>query len=193
MMQLLPLLKCSQFGRVVSVFAGGMETTNIDLEDINLDKPGNFGAIKSQRQMAVMHSVCMEQLAEENPAVVFIHAYPGAINTGNLLRGWGDRWIVRGIIAAVTTPLISAVGFSLKESGERTTYILTSARFGGKGVPLSSGIPPGHTSRGEETGGLFLVNQNCDTVVKSDIMDQLRRDARPKMWAKTKETLGSFM
>ncbi len=93
--------------------------------------------------MAAMLSTAMDRLAhqDDNKVVTFIHAYPGAVNTGNVLRGWGDRRLLRAAMAAVATPLLALAGFSAKESAERTVYLLTSSAFGGNGVPLPGGRP----------------------------------------------------
>jgi hypothetical protein len=188
MMQLLPLLSKSLLGRIVTVFAGGMESSNIKLDDLNLEKPGNFSPIQSQRQMASMLSLCMERLAESHANVTFIHAYPGAINTGNLTRGWGDRTVMRTVTAAVSTPLIGLFGYSLKEAGERTLYLLTSAKYGGRGLPIGSTEKPGLTSRGGPAGGLFLVNHKCETTANKAVV-YLRAEAMGVVWSATMKKL----
>lgn len=94
MLHLLTLLRASPHGRVVTIFAGGMESTKIHLDDLNLEKTANFGLIQSQLQMCTMLSMAMEELAEENPAVAFIRQFPGQVNTGNLNRGWANKRLV---------------------------------------------------------------------------------------------------
>jgi hypothetical protein len=193
MLHLLPLLRTSPHGRVVTVFAGGMESTKIMMDDLNLEKPGNFGPLQSQRQMASMLTMAMEHLAEDEPKLTFIHSYPGAINTGNLGRGWGNHHTLRALLLAVSIPVIFLVGFSEKECGERTLYMLTTAKFGGHGVPLSSANKPGLTTRGKDAGGLFLVDQRCDTVMNSTTLIKLRQEAKTKVWEKTLQALQPYM
>jgi NAD(P)-dependent dehydrogenase (short-subunit alcohol dehydrogenase family) len=76
-LHLLPLLEKSEAPKVVSVLAGGMEMASIDLDDLDLKKPGNFNGIKAQTQYTVMNTMTLEQLATDNPNVTFIHSYPG--------------------------------------------------------------------------------------------------------------------
>jgi hypothetical protein len=193
MLHLIPLLRKSPHGRVVTVFAGGMESSSIKVDDLNLEKPGNFGPIQSQRQMATMLSMAMEHLADEDSALTFIHSYPGAINTGNLGRGWGNRYMLRAMLLAASVPLIWLLGFSEDECAERTLYMLTTAKFGGHGVPLSSGTEPGLSTTGKVDGGLFLVDQRCDSVMNSDTLTKLRKEAKTKIWEKTMQTLKPYL
>ncbi len=191
---LLPLLKASTSqGRVVAVLAGGMERTNIDVDDLNLEKPGNFGGFKSHIHTITMLSMAMEQLAEDNKDVTFIHANPGAVNTGNLNRGWRDRWLLQLFANIVLAPVFLLVGFSIEESRQRMLYLMTSAKYGGHGVPLQEPVPPGLTSRGEETGSIFLVNNRCTTVANEKVLIELRKETKGRIWAKTTELLQPFV
>lgn len=56
-LHLLPLLDKAEAPRVVSVMAGGFEKTSIDLDDLDLKRPGNFGSIKAQVQYGTMNSM----------------------------------------------------------------------------------------------------------------------------------------
>ncbi|KAF7554945.1 hypothetical protein G7Z17_g2561 [Cylindrodendrum hubeiense] len=79
---LLPLLSEAEAPKVVSVLAGGMERS-VDLDDMDLKKPGNFGIMKAQTQYGAMNTMALEKLASDNPNVTFIHSWPGWVNTGN--------------------------------------------------------------------------------------------------------------
>lgn len=50
---LLPLLDKAEAPKVVSVLAGGLERATLDLDDLDLKKPGNFGGVKAQVQYAI--------------------------------------------------------------------------------------------------------------------------------------------
>ncbi|KAK4153458.1 NAD(P)-binding protein [Chaetomidium leptoderma] len=191
---LLPLLKASTTqGRVVSILGGGLETTRIDLDNLNFEKPGSFSGMKCQTHNLVMQSMAMEQLAEDNKDVTFIHAYPGLVKTGNLNRGWRDRWFLQLLANIVLAPLFWIMAFSLEESKQRMFYLATSAKYGGHGVPLQEPVAPGLTSRGEETGSVFLVNHLCATVTNEKVMAELRKEAKGRIWAKTTEVTQPYI
>jgi NAD(P)-dependent dehydrogenase (short-subunit alcohol dehydrogenase family) len=193
MVHLLPLLRASKQGRVVTVLAGGMEMSNIKIDDLTLEKPGNFGPMQSQIHNCTMLTLSMEQLAEENPTVAFIHAYPGAINTGNLYRGWGNQRILPALLGAVWTTIIWLFGFSKEESGERTLYLLTTAKFGGQGVAVISPEKPGQTTRRKQSGGLFLVNHKGESVLNEKVLVKLRKKAKDAVWSKTQQILQPYV
>lgn len=164
-----------------------------NVNDMNLEHPGAFGAIPTQRHMATMGTLTLERLAEveENQQVIFIHSYPGAVNTGNLLRGWKAGSLGPMLVAIVFNPIIWAMGYSLKESAERHLYMTTSGSFGGKG-PLLLGVV-GKTTKGKDAGGLFLVNQKCDTVLNEKHLAKLRETAQEAVWAKTLEIIRPYI
>lgn len=191
---LLPLLKASTtHGRVVAVLGAGMEGTYIDVDDLNLEKPGNFGRYKCLNHTLTMLTLAMEQLAEDNKDVTFIHAHPGLVNTGNLNRGWRGRWILQALANIVLAPFFLLLAFSIEESAQRTLYVMTSAKYGGHGVPLQAPVPPGLTVRGEETGSLFLVAQRGATVANEKVLTALRKETKGRVWAKTTEVLQPYL
>ncbi|PWY94620.1 hypothetical protein BO94DRAFT_572191, partial [Aspergillus sclerotioniger CBS 115572] len=90
---LLPLLKASPNSpRIVSVLAAGNETTSIYLDDFELEKPGHFGLVSLSRSIATYTTLSMTRLARDNPGVIFIHHYPGGVDTGAFKKAWGDKW-----------------------------------------------------------------------------------------------------
>jgi hypothetical protein len=194
MQHLLPLLKVSpNRGRVVSVGGAGMETTHIKVDDLNLEKPGNFSGYRCQLHTVTMLTMGMEQLAENNKEVTFIHLSPGLVNTGNLNRGWRDRWILQILANVVLAPFFLLMGYSIEESGERSLYVMTSAKYGGGGVPLRDPVVPNLTTRGEETGGLFLVDRHWATVANEKALVELRKGIKERIWTKTGEVLGPYV
>ncbi|KAL2828382.1 hypothetical protein BJY01DRAFT_228435 [Aspergillus pseudoustus] len=87
-----------------------------------------------------MTSLSLEQLAKANPAVSFVHSYPGVVKTG-LLRDFG----------ALAQALVNVLFFlarpwtvPLEESGERQLYAAT-------GVPRNRAV-------GEGSGRPYLVS-----------------------------------
>lgn len=178
---------------MVSVLAAGEESANVILDDLNLEKPGNFTWYKCLYHTLTMHSVTMEQLAEDNKNATFIHAAPGLVDTGNLNRGWRGRWVFQLVMTIVLTPLYLLRAITIEESRDRMLYLVTSAKYGGHGVPLGEGVPPGLTTRGEKTGGLFLVNNNCATIANEKVFAKLRKEAKGRIVAKTTEVLQPYM
>lgn len=188
---LLPLLRAAEAPRVVSVLGGGLERGNIDLEDMDLRKPGNFGLVKAQMQYAAMNTMTMERLANENPDVTFIHSWPGWVNTGNVRRGLDPNSLMGWVVWLLLEPLIGLFSFSDEESGQRHLFQCTSAAFGGRGVPSVGKV--GVNSMGMQGNGLFLVNYKCDCTPNARVMSTLRENAQSKIWDHTHHVLGPYM
>ncbi|KAJ2905763.1 NAD(P)-binding protein [Zalerion maritima] len=190
-LHLLPLLGEAEAPKVVSVLAGGLERTTIDLDDLDLKKPGNFGGIKAQMQYTAMNTTTLEKLASDNPNVTFIHSWPGWVNTGNVRRGSDPNWIMAWFVWLILEPLICLFSFSDEESGQRHLFQSTSAAFGGRGV-LWKG-KPGINSLEKPADGLFLVNYKCDCTPNAKVMPFLREKALGKVWDHTQDVLGPYL
>ncbi|MCJ1256093.1 hypothetical protein MMC24_003913 [Lignoscripta atroalba] len=190
-LHLLPLIGEAEAPRVVSVFAGGLERATIDLDDLGLKKPGNFGGVKAQMQYAVMNTTTLEKLGNENPNVTFIHSWPGWVNTGNVRRGRDPNSIVAWLIWLFLEPLIGLLGFSEEESGQRHLFQSTSAAFGGRGISWKG--KPGVNSLEKQADGLFLVNYKCDCTPNAKVMPILREKAQGKIWDHTQEVLQPYL
>jgi NAD(P)-dependent dehydrogenase (short-subunit alcohol dehydrogenase family) len=190
---LLPLLNRSEASRVVSVLMGGFESAGIDLDDLGLDKPGNFGPIQSHKQVGAMNTLFMEQLAVENPAITFIHSHPGLVNTGNARRGFElvPNSVTSWFFWLVVEPIIALVGTSHEKSGQLYLFQSTSAAFGGRGITWDG--KAGLNTLGKPANGLFLVNSWCDTTLNANVLRILReKGAREKVWEHTQQLLRSF-
>jgi NAD(P)-dependent dehydrogenase (short-subunit alcohol dehydrogenase family) len=190
-LHLLPLLRVAEAPRVVSVLAGGLERAAINLDDLDLKKPGNFGGFTAQKQYAAMNTTTLEKLASENPHVTFIHSWPGAVSTGNVRRGQDPNSIVAWLIWLILEPLIGLLGFSEEECGQRYLFQSTSAAFGGRGVPWKG--KPGVNSLEKQADGLFLVNNKCDCTPNAKVMPLLREQAQGKIWDHTQEVLRPYL
>ena len=191
-LHLLPLLGEAEAPKVVSVLAGGLErATSIDLDDLDLKKPGNFGPMKAQTQYAAMNTTTLEKLANDNPNVTFIHSWPGWVDTGNVKRGLSDPNSIMGwFVWLILEPLIGLFSFSDEESGQRHLFQSTSAAFGGRGVPWKG--KPGINSLEKPADGLFLVNYKCDCTPNAKVMPLLREKALGKIWDHTQEVLRPY-
>jgi NAD(P)-dependent dehydrogenase (short-subunit alcohol dehydrogenase family) len=190
---LLPLLGEAEAPRVVSVLAGGlmMKAATIDLDDIDLKRPGNFGGLKAHMQYAIMTTTTLDKLAEENPHVTFIHSYPGSVNTGNIKRGLDPNSIMAWFVWLILEPLMGLLSFSDEESGQRHLFQSTSAAFGGRGIPWKG--KPGINSLGKQADGFFLVNSKCDCTLDAKTMPLLRETVQGKVWDHTQEVLRPYL
>ncbi|EAT87083.2 hypothetical protein SNOG_06019 [Parastagonospora nodorum SN15] len=179
---LLPELRASPAARVVSVLAGGMETARfLDVGDLTLEKQAAWFVARTQLHVGMMNTLTLEKLAEEpeNAEIVFIHSHPGIVRTGNLFRGWDEGSWGPWLSAIFFDPILRLVAISFEESAERYLYQVTSEAFGGKG-PKECVV--GKTTRGKESGGLFLVNRKCDAVANEKEMVKLRAKAGDVVW-----------
>lgn len=190
-LHLLPLLEAAETPRVVSVLAGGIERSTVDLDDLDLKKPGNFGGVKAQLQYTVMNTMALEKMAGENPNVTFIHSWPGWVNTGNVRRGHDQNSILAWVMWIFLEPLIALFSFNDEESAQRHLFVSTSAAFGGRGVPWNG--KPGVNSLEKQANGLFLVNYKCDCTTNAKVLPQLREKAQGKIWEHTMEVLRPYL
>jgi hypothetical protein len=168
------------------VHSGGLETACLlNIEDLALEKSGAFGAMATQLHMCNMGTLTLERLAEmpENQGIVFVHSHPGIVRTGNVYRGWKEGawgpWLM--------DPVLMLFAFSWEESAARHLYLVTSGTLGGLGPELQGSL--GQTTRGEERGGLFLVNRHCDTVRNEKELSKLRTTAGDAVWMKVQEII----
>ena len=131
----------------------------------------------------------MSRLAQENPRVVMIHHYPGGVNTGVFKRAFGDRWFFW-----ILSGLLKLVGSSAEDAGEKVLFLLTSAKYGGKGVSLAAGGSRELTmAKTEDKGSLFLMRV-LQGLQQDKVMAELKRmDAGTVVWKHTQEKLGQYI
>ncbi|PYI11736.1 NAD(P)-binding protein [Aspergillus sclerotiicarbonarius CBS 121057] len=187
---LLPLLNASTNNpRIISILAAGNESTSIYLDDLDLKQPGRFGLVPLSRAAATYTTLSMSRLAEENPGVVFIHHYPGGVDTGLFKKAWGEKWYW-----PLFGPVLATFGTSPEEAAEKVLFLMTSAKYGGKGVELGMGLREGvNMKKGKQAGALFLVNDKVKELQQDKVMMQLREmDAGDIVWRKTVETIQPY-
>lgn len=190
MTQLLPLLNASPNSpRIVSVLAAGNETSSIYLDDLDLKKPDHFGLSSLSKSASTYTTLSMSRLAKENPRVIFIHHYPGGVDTGLFKKAWGDKWYW-----LLFSSMLSTFGTSPEDAAEKVLYMITSAKYGGKGVPLAAGQSPGLTmEKTKQAGSLFLINDKLKELDQEKVMMQLKaKDAGEIVWRKLVETIGPY-
>ncbi|GKT96353.1 short chain dehydrogenase reductase family protein [Colletotrichum tofieldiae] len=154
-LHLLPLLRASAAPRVLTVLAGSMlSNKGFLVDDLNLDKPGNFGGMRTQTHMAVMNTLFLDRLAAEpgNDKITFVHNWPGAVNTGNMARYHSPTAWSPVPLTTLLKPLFLVMGFDGPEAGQRHVYLATSGELGGDGPRAGDGIQGGEI-RGGKRGG----------------------------------------
>jgi len=190
-LHLLPLLNAAEAPKVVSVLGGGLERAAVDLDDLDLKKPGNFGGVKAQMQYVAMNTTTLEKLATNNPNVTFIHSWPGWVDTGNVRRGSDPNSIWAWFVWLFLDPLIRLIGFSEELTGQRHLFQSTSAFYGGRGISWTG--KPGVNTLETQADGLFLVNYKCDCTPNTKVMHILREKAQGKIWDHTQAVLRPYL
>lgn len=190
-LHLLPLLNRAENPRVVSVGAGGMESAQIEVDDLDLKKPGRFNLVSAHRVSAGMNTMALETMAKDNEHVTFIHSCPGWVNTGNVHRGLdATSGLMSWVVWLILDPLIHFLSFSDEESGQRHLFQCTSATFGGRGTPWYG--TQAVNSREETSNGLFLVGSKCDATPNIKAVSALRHSAQERIWDHTLAVLQPY-
>jgi hypothetical protein len=181
---LLPPLKVSTNNpRIVNLGGAGLETPKLLLNDLDYQEPGNYTINNVAANVATTMSLTLCRLAEENPEVVFIFANPGLVITNIYSHGFDGSWYMKAFITAIK-PLMRIVALSEVDAGERSMYLLTSARFGQKGgvLPLS-GETSALTMMKTQSGALFSINYKLESVHWEGVMnEEQRKDAGAMFW-----------
>ncbi|KAK0738741.1 hypothetical protein B0T18DRAFT_394974 [Schizothecium vesticola] len=126
-------LRRAEAGRVVSVLGGGLERLGAveDVEDLGMRKEGAWSGFRAQKQYTMMNTLGFERLAEGEPGVAFVHAWPGLVSTGNLRRGHEEGSVAAWLTWAVE-PLLGALG--TKGEGDCTPNAKMMAKVRETGV-----------------------------------------------------------
>ncbi|PVH69007.1 hypothetical protein DL98DRAFT_439941 [Cadophora sp. DSE1049] len=190
-LHLLPLLKASAHQgyhpRVVNLGGAGGEASSLKLDDLGLNKPGNYSTWYLFKYIATAMTLTLSRIAEENPDVVFVFNVPGLVTTGIHKGSWVDSWYGRILVALV--------GARVEDAGENCVFLLTSGRFGGSGVKVGEGEMRVKNMKGtEERGALFCVNDKLVGLQQEKVMRELERmDALRKVWERLMEVIGPHM
>lgn len=180
---LLPLLNKSRSPRVVNILAGGKEGP-IHEDDLSLDNPKNFSVSSSNFHSTTMLTLSMEHFASEYPRVSFAHQFPGLVATPLFYRISGG---VRGVfLRYLVAPVVKLFARDIDEAGKRGLFTATSARYSVDDgvVPLTGGLQ----KAGRSKGGVFLVNENGDSVNNEKVLESYRkRGIDKRIWAHTQE------
>lgn len=192
-LSLLPLLKEAPSPRVVTVLGGGLERKNsLNVDDLDLEKPGNFRLMTAQPHYLTMTTVFLELFASMHPQIIFIHSWPGSVNTGNVWRGLdSDQWILSWAIWGLLEPLIRLFSFTDEEAGQRNLFLCTSAAFGGRGVPWKG--EAFKATIGTRDEGLFLANYKCESTPNTGVIPLIRIRGSPEVKHHTFKVLEPYL
>ncbi|KAJ5105420.1 NAD(P)-binding protein [Penicillium alfredii] len=189
--RLLPLLNASpRSPRIISILATGYESPSIHLDDLDLKQPGRFTLTELIKAGATYTTLSMSRLAKENPRVVFIHHSPGGVDTGVFRKAWGDKWFFPAL-----NLLMRLAATSPMDAAEKIIYMMTSAKYGGIGVPLTAGQSQGlNMAKTTETGSLFLVNDKLKELQQEKIMAKLHNlNGGEIIWQMTVEMIRPYV
>lgn len=182
------------FSRTLSVLGAGTER-KVNFDDLELKN--NFSGIRCAAHSIVMNDFMTEEFAKREPAISFIHSFPGLVNTGvaRELPAW-----IRIPVKALF-PLFSAFSVGAEETGARQLFIATSGLYPPakpfESAPLASGVPAPQGikkvmtgSDGKEGSGGYLVNWNNEITGKQDLLKEYHEKGfGPTAW---KHTIGIF-
>lgn len=185
-LNLLPLLRrADHLRRVVSVGAATCEGS-IDLNNI----PGvGLPLLPWRNQVASIQTLLLEEMAKRAPEVSFVHTVPGVVKSGIFRDSEGIGMAIRIAIAKLLMPLIAT---SPAESGERHTFIATSAVYPSgqqgaayAGVPLQGDLTTARGTDGKPGSGVYSVDNKCEVASSKveELLETFRKDGTAeKVW-----------
>ncbi|KAI8680713.1 hypothetical protein LRP88_04509 [Fusarium phalaenopsidis] len=194
---LLPQLRAaaqsSSSARVINVLAAGQESTSLFLDDLTLKHPGRFSIPTYAAHAATMVTLTLKRISEapENKDVVFVHSHPGRVSTDLFMKSWAGKFDPSK--SAPAPPPGTFVELTPEESGERCLYLITSAEFGGNGVPVQDGRQAALTLAHAARASLFSIDDKFDIPQQDDLLAQLENMGAPqKIWDHTFEAINSI-
>lgn len=204
---LLPLLSQSPHPRVISILAPKYGEWGFHLDDPGLKS--HYGVLLNVSHASIMTTLTFQHLAERNPAVSFLHVFPGTIWTPSVAVAdispvvkWVLTWIVR--------PLLAFWLQSPEECGDRMMFLClgsmvpsraaaAAAAAGAEGGPDGEMgvIPLGEKHsvlRGADDvvgSGCYCVDSGATRVGNSSRMQRLMNaGAREQVWRHTADVIG---
>jgi hypothetical protein len=165
---LLPLLRASEFpAHVISVFAGGGEA-DLDLEDISLRDPKHYGMAAMRSHVVWLHDFFLEYLAAQNAGKIsLVHVFPGLVKTPAFKNPGVPVWF--RALWTVLTPVVKLLTTPLSEAGERILFLASPSRFPAKGAiqgvsGAGSDLPVAKGTDGDAGSGAYAVKIDGETA-----------------------------
>ncbi|OJJ57124.1 hypothetical protein ASPSYDRAFT_154937 [Aspergillus sydowii CBS 593.65] len=150
---------------VVSVLeAGGEGALNQD----DLDLKNTYSLANARTHAITMNSLSLGYLAKANPAVSFIHSFPGGVKTGVMRE--------LGTVTKMALQAVMVLGkpwmVPVEESGERHLY-------------AAAGLPKLKRA-GDESGKLYLVGSDGEERGNHKVLNEYReKNTDQKVWEHT--------
>lgn len=186
--QLLPLLTASPIsGRVISVYAGGMENgTSPDELPIGCPPDEVYGLNSVRKYSTFMKTFMFEELASKYAGRLSLtHIYPGLVDGpgfySNEMPTW-FRWVWWAL-----KPLLSLYMTSPEDCGATMMYLATS-RF----PAISTKTPSGEaavSTKMEPGGGAYGVGRTADPPAGVRYEKIRKSDTAKRVWDHTMEIL----
>lgn len=156
--------KNTALASVVSVLeAGGEGALNQD----DLDLKNTYSLANARTHAITMNSLSLGYLAKANPAVSFIHSFPGGVKTG-VMRELG---LVTRMALQAAMVLGKPWMVPVEESGERHLY-------------AAAGLPS--LKREDESGKLYLVGSDGEARGNQKVLNEYReKKTDQKVWEHT--------
>lgn len=179
--------------RIINILGTGYETADLDLDDLTLKEPGRLTIANYISHYGTMTSSTLKRIAEdpENKGIVTIHNHPGHVSTDLLEKSLGGKPAEGG---GGFKPTATLVRSTPQEAGERSLFLSTSAKYGGKGVSMGDEVVGGLTVTGTAGESLFSVDDKLETLRIDDVLGLLERNgAADVIWEKTAEIIGGYL
>ncbi|KAI3003895.1 hypothetical protein CBS147346_5214 [Aspergillus niger] len=169
--------------RIVNILSTGLETADLYLDDLHLKEPGHFTFASYAGHVTTMTSVSLKQVAEQeqNREIVIVHHNPGLVFTDIFKKSWGDQWDESKPADGPSVPA-DIERSTPTEAGERSLYVMTTAKYGGDGVSLGDKQQTGLTVQGTKDGSLFCVGDKLETLDNGDLLQSLVDSGAADAW-----------
>jgi hypothetical protein len=192
---LLPLLDLSSSPRVISIFCAGREgPLPSSLSEID-NAPGNFAPYPASTMMTLI----FEYFASQHPKIVFVHTFPGLVDTkifGQLFEGApGVLWYLALIPRYMLLPIARRTLFrSPDEAGERVLFLATSKRYSPAGdegrndrgagwveSPKGVGVARATVVKEGRGNGVYRIEPNDEACPESALLEGYRKEGKGKL------------
>lgn len=157
---LLPNLLCSNSptgARVISVYAGGMETMGtLHSSDLSLNQPMHYSFANCRTHAIAMKTMTFEDLASKHAGSLSCsHMYPGLV----VHKGFDDPtypWWFK-MVWRIVKPFTRFLPMYLtpEEIGQRVLFLATSERYTARGVKSDASVV--NATDGVKGGGAYSV------------------------------------
>lgn len=193
---LLPLLTNSSSPRVISILAAGHEGP-IDTSDLEVRT--HYSLRRVFDAAPTLTTLALEELAKRYPTVSFIHSFPGQVNTEighKALKTVPGLWYYPAQLLRVTvfSPVLMKIFcMSAEESGERTLFLATSARYppavvdeeGGKvaglvQIPAGLDVARATVVRNGKGNGVYRTTEKGEVYPETALLEKYRNEELEK-------------